>query len=54
MATSNIIEHAYTSQYIKAQKCMMINKLGTDINSTDDGDIKNSNKIPTEAKPTQF
>jgi len=32
----------------------MINKLSTDINSNGEGDIKNPNKIPMEAKPTQF
>ena len=48
MATSNKIK------CVKAQECAMNNKLGTDINSIDEGDIKNPNKIPTEAKPTQF
>ena len=54
MATGNKIELAYTSQDVKAQECAMINKLGTDINSFDEGDIKNPNKIPEESKPTQF
>ena len=54
MATSNKIERAYTSQDIKTQKYAMVNKMETDINSIDKGDIKNLNKIPTEAKPTLF
>ena len=39
---------------MKAQECAMIGKLGSDINSIDASDIKNSNKVPLEAKPTQF
>ena len=55
MATSTKIECAYTFQDVKAQQeGAMISKLGTDINSINEGDIKNPNKIPTEAKPTQF
>ena len=32
----------------------MISKLGSNINSLDASDIKNPNKLPLEAKPTQF
>ena len=42
MATSNKIESAYTSQDVKAQECAII-KLGTEINSIDEGDMKNPN-----------
>ena len=39
MATSNKIEHAWTSQDVKALDCAMISKLGIDINSIDGDDI---------------
>ena len=42
------------TQYVRAQECAMISKLGSDINSIGASDIKNPNKIPSEAKPTQF
>ena len=41
-------------QDVKALDCAMINKLGTDINSFDQADISNPNKLPLEAKPTDF
>ena len=50
MAASNKIERAYTSQDVRAQEFAMLSKLGIDIKSIDEGDIKNPNKIPTEAK----
>ena len=52
MVTNNKIEHAYTSQNIKTQKCVMI-YIWEQI-SIDEGDIKNPNKIPIKEKPTQF
>ena len=54
MATSNKIERAWTSQDVKALDCAMISKLGPDINSIDEGDIRNPNKLPLEANPTSF
>ena len=52
--SNNKIERAYSSQDVKALECAMIGKLGSDINSIDASDIKNSNKLLLEAKPTQF
>ena len=51
MATSNKIEHDIKSD---ALDCALINKLGTDINSIDESQIKNPIKIPAYTKPTNF
>ena len=54
MAASNKNGRAWTPQDVKALECAMISKLGTDINSIDQADIQNPNKLPLEAKPTDF
>ena len=54
MATSYKIERAWTPKDVKAFDCAMISKLGSDINSIDEGDIRNPNKLPLEANPTSF
>ena len=54
MATSNKIERAWTSQDVRSLDCAMISKLGSDINSIDECDIQNPNKLPLEVKPTNF
>ena len=46
MASSKKNERAWTPQDVKALDCAMINKLGTDINSIDQADIPNPNKLP--------
>ena len=53
MAASNKIERAWTSQNVKALECAMISKLGSDINSIDEADIQNINKVPLEVKLTE-
>ena len=54
MASSNKNERAWTPQDVTELDCAMIDKLGTDINSIDQADILNPNKLPLEAKPTDF
>ena len=54
MAASNKNGRAWTPQDVKALECAMISKLGTDINSIDQADIRNPNKLPLKAKPTNF
>ena len=41
MATSNKIEQAWTSKDVKALDCAMNSKLGSGINSINEGDIQN-------------
>ena len=54
MASSNKNERAWTPQDVKALDCAMINKLEIGITSIDQADIPNPNKLPLEAKPTDF
>ena len=54
MATSNKNERAWTPQDVKALECAMINKLEIGITSIDQAQIPKPNKLPLEAKPTDF
>ena len=54
MASSNKNECAWTPQDVKALECAMINKLEIGITSIDQAEIPNPNKLPLEAKPTDF
>ena len=54
MASSNKNERAWTPQDVKALECAMINKLEIGITSIDQAQIPNPNKLPLEAKPTDF
>ena len=54
MASSNKNERAWTPQDVKALECAMINKLEIGITSIDQAEIPNPNKLPLEAKPTDF
>ena len=54
MASSNKNERAWTPQDVKALECAMINKLEIGIASIDQAEIPNPNKLPLEAKPTNF
>ena len=54
MATSNKNERAWTPQNVKALDCAMINELEIGITSIDQAEIPNPNKLPLEAKPTDF
>ena len=51
---NNKIERAWTPQDVKALDCAMINKLEIGITSINQDDIPNPNKLPLEAKPTDF
>ena len=54
MASSNKNEHAWTPLDVKALEYAMINKLEIGITSIDQAQIPNPNKLPLEAKPTDF
>ena len=54
MATSNKNERARTPQEVKALDCATINELEIGITSIDQAEIPNPNKLPLEAKPTDF
>ena len=47
-------EPAWTPQDVKALDCAMINKLEIGITSIDKDEIPNPNKLPLDAKPTDF
>ena len=54
MASSNKNERAWTPQDVKALECAMLNKLEIGFTSIDRDEIPNPNKLPLDAKPTDF
>ena len=54
MAAKNNNERAWTPQDVKALECAMLNKLEIGFTSIDRDEIPNPNKLPLDAKPTDF